>query len=111
MPIYAVTYEHPDEDGWKLHVMPHVAWLQDRVKDGSLLASGPFAASSVKSALLIMSAPDRPSLDRLIAGDPFARERLIENMAIREWDPIFGIFNDRSSMPGQMQESRPTPIP
>lgn len=29
MPVYAVTYEHPNEDGWKQHVMPHVVWLQD----------------------------------------------------------------------------------
>ena len=103
MPLYAVTYEHPDEDGWRRHVMPHVIWLQDRLKDGSLLASGPFPVPKVKSALLIMNAPDRHTLENLIASDPFAKEGLIENMTIQEWDPIFGAFNDLSTMPGQMQ--------
>ncbi len=103
MAIYAVTYEHPDEMGWRLHVMPHVAWLQDRLRDGSLLASGPFGDAGVRSALLIMNAVSRDALDALIATDPFAREGLIENMTVREWDPIFGAFNGRSTMPGQMQ--------
>ncbi len=99
MPLYAVTYDHPDETGWKQHVMPHVGWLQDRLKDGSLLASGPFSGASPKAALLIMSAPDRDALDAVIASDPFAIEGLIEAMTVREWDPIFGTFNARSSMP------------
>lgn len=103
MPLYAITYEHPDETGWRQHVVPHVTWLQDRLKDGALLASGPFNNVSGKAALLIMSAPDRAALDQLISSDPFAIEGLIENMTVHEWDPIFGAFNTRSSMPGQMQ--------
>ena len=103
MPVYAVTYDHPDEDGWKRHVMPHVMWLQDRLRDGSLIASGPFTGTTVKSALLIMSAPDRSAIEGLIASDPFATEGLIEKLVIHEWDPIFGVFNDRPSLPGQMQ--------
>ena len=105
MPLFAITYEHPNEDGWKEHVMPHVAWLQDRLTDGSLLASGPFTGTAVKSALLIMNAPDRATLNGLIASDPFAEHGLIENMIVDEWDPIFGTFNERSTMPGQMQGS------
>ncbi len=58
MPIFVVTYEHPDEEGWQAHVMPHVGWLQERLKDGSLLASGPFKDLGAKSALLIISASD-----------------------------------------------------
>ena len=103
MPIYVVTYDHPDEDGWHRHVAPHVVWLQERLNDGSLLASGPFDDRATKSALLIMIAPDRRALDDLIAADPFADEKLIANLNIRKWDPIFGAFNDRSSMPRQMQ--------
>ena len=103
MPLYVVTCEHPNEDGWKQQLMPHIAWLQAQLETGALLASGPFGDRTVRPAMLIMTAPDRLSLDRLIATDPFAEHGLIENMAVREWDPIFGIFNDRSSMPGQMQ--------
>lgn len=99
MPLYAITYDHPDEDGWRQYVGPHVAWLRDRLADGSLVASGPFVAREMKSALLVMSAPDREALDRIIASDPFASANLIANMTIREWDPIFGAFNQQSSMP------------
>ena len=99
MPIYVVTYEHPDDAGWAVHVMPHVAWLQDRVADGSLLASGPYEGTAVKSAMLLLKAADRAALDALIATDPFAKEGLIANMTVQAWDPIFGAFNAQSSMP------------
>lgn len=103
MPVFVVTYDHPNEAGWQTHVRPHVAWLQARLKDGSLLASGPYTDATLKSALLVIQAADRSALDALIASDPFAIEGLIENMTIRSWDPIFGAFNDQSSFPGQMQ--------
>ncbi len=103
MAIYAVTYRHPDEGGWRRHVGPHVAWLQDRLADGSLLASGPMLGGEIKSALLIFSAPDRRSLEAMIATDPFAVEGLIDALVVSEWDPIFGAFNDRSSLPGELQ--------
>lgn len=101
MPLFAVTYEHPDEAGWREQLMPHVAWLRARLADGALLASGPIEGSAAKSALLIISAADRAELDAIIAGDPFASAGLIENLVVRKWDPIFGAFNDRSSMPSE----------
>ena len=104
MPVYAINYEHPNEAGWRQHLPPHIGWLQDRLKDGSLLASGPFANSPQRAAMLVMYAQDRAAIDALIASDPYAVEGLIENMTVREWDPIFGDFNQRSSMPGQMQD-------
>jgi uncharacterized protein YciI len=58
MVLFIVTYDHPDEAGWQQQLMPHIAWLQERIRDGALLASGPFSEVAVKSALLIMSAPD-----------------------------------------------------
>jgi uncharacterized protein len=99
MPLYAVTYDHPDDAGWQLHLMPHIAWLKDRMADGALLASGPFTGSPTKTAMLILKAADRAALDALIAPDPFAIQGLIANMSVREWDPIFGAFNAQSSLP------------
>ena len=103
MPLYVVTYEHPDEAGWREHVTPHVGWLQDRLADGSLLASGPFSGDATRTALPILTAPDREAVEALIATDPFAVHGLIADMTVREWDPIFGAFNARSSRPGQLQ--------
>jgi uncharacterized protein len=99
MTLFIVTYEHPDDEGWQQHLTPHIKWLQERIADESLIASGPFNDAVVKSALLIMRAPDQASLESIIATDPFAIEGLIAKMAIRAWDPIFGVFNGRSSMP------------
>ena len=99
MPLFAVTYEHPDEKSWQQYLMPHVSWLRDRIADGTLLASGPLENTQVKAALLILSAPDIAALQDVIGSDPFAQQGLIENMTIQHWDPIFGAFNARSSMP------------
>lgn len=101
MTIFVVTYTHPDEDGWAKHVMAHVTYLQDLLKTGELLASGPFSGTTHKSAMLVMQAPDRAALEATIARDPFAIEGLIEGMTINEWDPLFGAFNASSSMPGR----------
>lgn len=103
MPLFVITYEHPNEEGWAEYLMPHIAWLQAQLKTGALIASGPFSDRKVRPAMLIMSVPDRSALDQLIATDPFAEHKLIDNMTVNEWDPIFGVFNDLSSMSGRMQ--------
>ena len=100
MPVYAVTYAYPNQDGWKQHVMPHVVWLQDRLRDGSLLASGLFTARSIKAALLIMNACDRSTFEAPIATDPFAADGLIEGMTIREWDPASAPSTIAQACPG-----------
>ena len=103
MPVYAVTYAHPDEAGWAEHVAAHVGYLQDLLAQGALLASGPFTGEPGKAALLLIAAHDRAALDALIARDPFAEHGLIADLTVREWDPIFGTFNSRSSLPGRLQ--------
>ncbi|MBP6014137.1 MAG: hypothetical protein KBA31_18055 [Alphaproteobacteria bacterium] len=100
MTIFVVTYKHPNETGWSKHVLPHVLYLQDLLKTGALVASGPFLGGDVKSAMLLMSAPDRESLISVIAQDPFAIEGLIEDMTITEWDPMFGALMAHSSRAG-----------
>ncbi len=92
MTTYVVTYTHPDEAGWTAHVGPHVDWITEQVDRGVLRASGPFAGTPVRSAMLIIDAPDRPCLNAIIASDPFAIEGLIEDLTVTEWEPIFGAF-------------------
>lgn len=103
MPLYVVRFHHPDEAGWQQQLMPHIAFLQQLLREGSLKASGPLPAARDKAALLLIEAPDRPALDAIIARDPFAEHGLIADMVVEEWDPLFGVFNALSSMPGQMQ--------
>ena len=58
MPLFLVTYTHPDETGWQAHVMAHVAWLQEQVKAGAVIASGPMPSEADRAALLVMAADD-----------------------------------------------------
>ena len=103
MPLFVVRFHHPDAAGWQQQLMPHIVFLQGLLKQGALKASGPLPGGRDKAALLLIEAADRAALDAIIARDPFAEHGLIADLVVEEWDPIFGVFNDLSSMPGQMQ--------
>ena len=96
--FFVVTMTHPDGDGWGLHVMPHVEYLQGLVAQGKLRASGRAIGLPLRAGLLIFTVEDRAELDALIAADPFAIENLIEELTVIEWDPLFGAFASESSM-------------
>ncbi len=99
MTLFVVTYVHPDAEAWAKHAIPHVHYLQDILKSGKLIASGPFNGAEHKSAMLIMSAENREELMAVIERDPFWIEGLVHDMIITEWDPFFGAFNALSSRP------------
>ncbi|WP_425230330.1 YciI family protein [Sphingomonas sp.] len=99
MAFYVVGFEHPDAQGWQAQLGAHLSWLRLRVADGSVRASGPCVGAADRAAKLIMVAPDRPALDRIVATDPFAVHGLIANMTVEEWDPIFGAWAAESTMP------------
>ena len=101
MPLFVVTYCHPDEAGWRQHVMAHVGYLKQLLGQGVLRASGPMPGEADRRAMLVIAAPDRAALDAIVAADPFAVEDLIVDMTVAEWNPIFGAFNSDSSMAGQ----------
>jgi uncharacterized protein YciI len=104
VPLFVVRFHHPDAEGWQQQLMPHVAFLQQLLREGSLKVSGPLPDAADKAALLLIEAPDRPALDAIVARDPFAEHGLIANLIVEEWDPLFGVFNALSSMPGQLQD-------
>lgn len=103
MPLYVVRFHHVDEAGWQEQLMPHIAFLQQLLRDGVLKASGPLPGARDKAALLLIEAADRATLDAIIERDPYAQHGLIVDMIVEEWDPIFGAFNALSSMPGKLQ--------
>ena len=98
MKFFVVTMTHPIGDGWGLHVMPHVEYLQGLIAQGKLRASGPATGLPLRAGLLIFKVEDRAELDALIAADPFAIESLIDELTIVEWDPMFGAFAAESSL-------------
>ncbi len=98
--MFLVTYTHTDDAGWQKHIMAYVAWLHGQVKAGAVIASGPMPGEADPAALLVMAAANEAALRAVITTDPFAVEGLIAELTVRAWDPIFGCFNDRSSMDG-----------
>jgi uncharacterized protein len=97
MSFFIVTMTHPEGDSWNRHLADHVTYLQKLVKDGILRASGPLKNMPHRSGFLIIFAASRHEVEAEVSRDPFAREGLIENLTILEWDPLFGIFAAESS--------------
>nr|WP_269207295.1 YciI family protein [Rhodococcus opacus] len=96
-----VTYVHPDLDGWKKHLAPHLQWIADQVESGMLRASGPTYISDTRTAALLFESPDRAALEKVLSTDPFMEHGQVSDLTITEWDPIFGILNPESSKSGQ----------
>ncbi len=92
-----VTMSHPDGPGWGEHVIEHVNYLNGLIAQGKLRASGPAVGTALRTGALLFTVADRAELDALIAGDPFAREGLIEALTVIQWDPMFGAFAAESS--------------
>ena len=97
MPVYTVTMTHPDGDAWGLHVREHVNYLLSLIKQGRLLASGPLKDTKLRAGFLLIRAESREEVERVIANDPVAKQDLIRDLNINEWDPLFGSLKEYSS--------------
>ncbi len=90
MSTYAVRYTYDSRDDVRGRIRPeHRAYLAGLADAGQLLGSGPFVDGE-PGALLVFSAPDRDTLDGLLAGDPFAAAGIIAATDVREWDVATG---------------------
>ena len=90
MTVYAVHYTYDDRTSRRDEVRPeHRAFLAGLLDDGSLLASGPWV-DGVPGALLLLSADSPATVERLLDADPFAREGLVAERTLREWNPVLG---------------------
>jgi len=110
MPLFLVTYVHPDLEGWKTYLAPHLEWIAKQVDAGTLRASGPTLTGSTRTAALLFESPDRSTLDSTIATDPYAEHGQISDMTITQWDPIFGLLNAHSTQRSRSTEQIVTDI-
>ncbi len=46
MSTFVVTYQHPNSEGWIKHLKPHIQWLKDQLKSGTLIVSGPMVGNA-----------------------------------------------------------------
>ena len=93
MPLFAVQYAYDDRHDLQGTIRPeHRAYLRHVTDEGQLLGSGPFT-DGAPGALLIFRADDRETLDRLLAGDPFARAGVIATTTVRPWELVLGAWS------------------
>lgn len=97
MHIYIVRMDHPDGTGWNAFVREHVIYLKRLIAQGKLLASGPLKNTPLRAGFLIFRADTIDEVHSMIDADPFAREGLIVQLDIQQWDPLFGQFGNYSS--------------
>ncbi|MES2440274.1 MAG: YciI family protein [Verrucomicrobiota bacterium] len=100
MPLFVVTFTHPDPVGWKQHLSDHLDWLVAGVESGRIRASGDTPQTPIRSALLIVSAADGESAAEFISTDPFVIKGQVGEMTITEWSPYFGALNNDSELAG-----------
>ena len=104
--FFAVHYVHRDLEGWQEHLPAHVTWLRQQVAAATNRASGDVDSPvpTERRALLIMSAPDRATLDEILAADPFAQQGQVSESSIEVWNPVFGTFAEEADPPPGLDE-------
>lgn len=107
--VFIVKLEHPDEEGWRRWLEPHLNWVKKLVDAGVIVASGPSLGTSVRQGLLVMQAVDEPALREVLKTDPFWPNGIIENLTVVQWDPIFGRLASCSSAPDGIRIEMLTP--
>ncbi|MBM7367667.1 YciI family protein [Gordonia hydrophobica] len=92
MALFAVDYTYaPDAAAVRDQYRPeHRAWLGAQHEAGTLQFVGPYPDGT--GALLMITADDLDGADALLANDPFAREKAIAAVTIKEWVQVFGPF-------------------
>ncbi len=90
MSIYIVRMDHPAGTQWDAFVREHVLYLKELINQGKLIASGPLKNTPLRAGFLIFNAANRDEVAAMVNADPFARENLIAELDIQEWDPLFG---------------------
>lgn len=92
MPHFAVTYHYKasQTDKREANKPAHREWLSQQVEAGAILSVGPFVDGS--GALLLVSAPDEDTARALIAEDPHCRRKLVAEITVSEWQPVFGLL-------------------
>jgi uncharacterized protein YciI len=94
MAVFAVTYLYSAEpDDLNLIRPSHRAWVAERFKEGSVLASGPMVDNP--TALLIWRADSLEALAQLLDQDPFDIAGYIGERVITEWNPVFGPWSEK----------------
>lgn len=96
MKYYIVNYVHKDLNKREKFLKPHFEFLEEQVKNGNLVASGPIENNSTTQidAFLIFNIQNEKCLFEILKKDPFWKEGLVDEYKIDLWEPWFGDLNN-----------------
>jgi uncharacterized protein YciI len=93
MAIFAVQYQYADQPEAVTAAKPgHRAYLEELLKRGQLLASGPL--TDCAGGLLIPRTAGQAGTEALVAADPIITAGLVEEVTIHHWSPTLGPFTE-----------------
>ncbi|MBN2177105.1 MAG: hypothetical protein JW722_05540 [Demequinaceae bacterium] len=91
MPTYTIEYDYDDRTEERMAVRPdHLAYLNELVDEGTMLAFGRYDDDGEPGALLIVEADDADEVEELIRHDPYVIAGLVPSHRIRNWPVIWG---------------------
>ncbi|NJC21924.1 hypothetical protein BJ994_001000 [Arthrobacter pigmenti] len=96
MSVFAVEYVYGAEAAAARdeHRPAHREWLNGLVKQGNVLASGPFVDNA--GALLLFVAESEADLNELLKQDPFATAGTISAVKTTQWNPVVGVLSEHA---------------
>lgn len=96
MAMYAVwTTFNKTNDEERLRIRPkHRQYLDARLDDGSLIASGPFGDES--GALFVYQADSEDAVRQLLANDPYSSVGALGSIEIKEWKRLYTQANEQA---------------
>ena len=104
--FYVVTLYHPDGPEWAKHVAEHVAYLEQKIKEGQIIASGQVVGQPLRAGMYIATVDSREKVKKLIADDPFTPAGIIKSFEIVEWKPFFGAFSNMVEPPPKISKHK-----
>lgn len=87
--LYAVEITLADDELRERLRPQHRAHLRDLEAEGVLWLAGPWVETA-GTGLMVFEVPDRASLDRVLAADPYAVAGLVIARRINLWQPVLG---------------------
>ncbi len=97
MNYFAVHYTYADGDDAIVALRPeHREFLKSLKEEGTLVASGPYTDGG-GSALILLRLPETATVadaEKLMDGDPFHRDQILDGRSIRAWNPVLNVFGD-----------------
>lgn len=97
MTVFVVHYTYSNDTAARDEHRPaHRQFLGGLATEGALLLSGPYASidEAPDAALLLVRGESAAELAVLLREDPFQQQGLVEQVAIREWNPVLGSWFD-----------------